>query len=215
MDARIIKLFERNNKIEKIFNQKLLDFNQQIEEKNKEINKKEKQIDKLRKLFLKEKKQYVSSRLSNQESLVKNKQLNESISGVKQKIKKVYQKIDQNNDRLNNVVGIIQENKQIGGKPDLNQLNPEVQLFEYLEKIESELKENIRGINFVENELKGFIDGKDVELEKVSETLDKMLPNIEDTKKMEKILSDDKIDFDLEAEKIINNIQKIEDNISL
>lgn len=213
MDRRILNLFERNNEIEKIFNQKLKDFNNQIEYMNKEIEKKEQQIDKLRKLFLKEKRQYVSSRLSNQESLEKNKQLTESISDVKQKIKNVYQKIDQNNERLNNVVDIIQDNKQVGSGPSLNQENPEKQLLEYLGKIEDELKENIRGINFVENELKGFLSGKDVELEKVSQTLDQLIIRNDDTKNSDEIIT--KKNFDEEAEKIIKNINAIENKISL
>lgn len=175
------------------------EFSQQIEKKEQEILRKEQQLDKLRNLFLNEKRQYYADRMSNQGTLKKNKELNQKLSNVKLKIKNVYQKLDKNNDRINDVIEIIQENKQQGG-------GQEKQVIEYLDKIEKELNENIRRINYVEGELRNFLSGKDVELEKVNQVLDEILP-----KKQEP----EEENYDQEAEQIIKNIDITQQKITL
>lgn len=189
------QLLENHNKIEYEFYKRLEYFDQQIGKKDQELLKKEKQLDILRKLFIKEKKQKYSSDLLNKGALERKKRLNQKLKNLKFKIKKVYQKLDGNNDRLTNVIDLLKKNKQTGG-------GEEVEIMKYLDQIENELKENIGRINFVEKELKDFLAGKDVELEKISESLDQLLPN---PKKEE-----ENKNYDIEAKKILQNIDNIE-----
>lgn len=192
----LVDLLEKNIEIERVFNQRLDKF-------NKDLDLKEQEIKRLEELIGKEKKQYIANRLFNKGTLQRNQELNQAFKILKQRIKKVYEKIDQNNDRLNNIIKFIENNKQVGG-------GEEQQLMEYLDKIESELKKNINRINYVENELKGFISGKDVELQKVSQILDQVLetPNNNNNQQRDK-------NFDQEAEKILNDIEKTENQILL
>ena len=187
------KLYEKNIKIEEEFNRRLKDFDTKIDSK-------EQQLSKLRELFVKEKKQYYASRLFNKGTLERNKELNQTFKNLKLKIKNVYEKLDRNNDRLNNVIELIQKNKQIGG-------GQEVELMKYLDKIEVELKENIGRINFVEKELKDYLSGKDVELENISQTLDQLIPKQQQEEENKY--------YDQEAETILQNINDIEKNIRL
>ena len=192
----LVDLLEKNIEIERVFNQRLDKF-------NKDLDLKEQEIKRLEELIGKEKKQYIANRLFNKGTLQRNQELNQAFKILKQRIKKVYEKIDQNNDRLNNIIKFIENNKQVGG-------GEEQQLMEYLDQIESELKKNINRINYVENELKGFISGKDVELQKVSQILDQVLetPNNNNNQQRDK-------NFDQEAEKILNDIEKTENQILL
>jgi hypothetical protein len=209
----LVDLLEKNIEIERVFNQRLDKF-------NKDLDLKEQEIRRLEELIAKEKKQYIANRLFNKGTLQRNQELNQAFKILKQRIKKVYQKLDQNNDRLNNIIKFIENNKQVGG-------GEEQQLMEYLDKIESELKKNINRINYVENELKGFISGKDVELQKVSQILDQVLEtpnknNQQRDKNFDQVLETpnnnnqqtDK-NFDQEAEKILNDIEKTENQILL
>jgi hypothetical protein len=192
-EINLIQLYEKNIKIEEEFNRRLKDFDMKIEDK-------EQQLSKLRELFVKEKKQYYANRLFNKGTLERNKELNQTLKNLKLKIKNVYQKLDRNNDRLNNVVDLINKNKQTGG-------GQEVELMKYLDKIELELKENIGRINFVEKELKDYLSGKDVELEKISQTLDQLIPKQQQ--------EEENKDYDQEAETILQNINNIEKNVRL
>ena len=209
----LVDLLEKNIEIERVFNQRLDKF-------NKDLDLKEQEIRRLEELIAKEKKQYIANRLFNKGTLQRNQELNQAFKILKQRIKKVYQKLDQNNDRLNNIIKFIENNKQVGG-------GEEQQLMEYLDKIESELKKNINRINYVENELKGFISGKDVELQKVSQILDQVLEtpnknNQQRDKNFDQVLETpnnnnqqtDK-NFDQEAEKTLNDIEKTENQILL
>ena len=209
----LVDLLEKNIEIERVFNQRLDKF-------NKDLDLKEQEIRRLEELIAKEKKQYIANRLFNKGTLQRNQELNQAFKILKQRIKKVYEKLDQNNDRLNNIIKFIENNKQVGG-------GEEQQLMEYLDKIESELKKNINRINYVENELKGFISGKDVELQKVSQILDQVLEtpnknNQQRDKNFDQVLETpnnnnqqtDK-NFDQEAEKILNDIEKTENQILL
>ena len=192
----LVDLLEKNIEIERVFNQRLDKF-------NKDLDLKEQEIKRLEELIGKEKKQYIANRLFNKGTLQRNQELNQAFKILKQRIKKVYEKIDKNNDKLNNIIKFIENNKQVGG-------GEEQQLMEYLDQIESELKKNIKKINYFENELKGFISGKDVELQKVSQILDQVLetPNNNNNQQRDK-------NFDQEAEKILNDIEKTENQILL
>ena len=153
----LVDLLEKNIEIERIFNQRLDKFNKDLEIKEREIKR-------LEELIAREKKQYIANRLFNKGTLQRNQDLNNSFKQVKNRIKKVYQKLDQNNDRLNEIIKFIDINKQNGG-------GDENQVIEELNQIELELKKNINRINYVEEKLKDFIDGKGIELNEVGKHL--------------------------------------------
>lgn len=190
----LVDLLERNVEIERTFNQRLENFNKNLEIKEREIKR-------LEELIAKEKKQYIANRLFNKGTLQRNQDLNNSFKKMKEKIKTAYTKLDQNNDRINEIISYMENSRQVGG-------GDEEQVMEYLDKIELELKKNINRINYIEKGLKNFIDGKDVELQKVSQVLDQVLESSNNNQQSDK-------NYDQEAEKIINVIENIENNISL
>lgn len=189
----LVDLLEKNIEIERIFNQRLDKFNKDLEIKEREIKR-------LEELIAREKKQYIANRLFNKGTLQRNQDLNNSFKQVKNRIKKVYQKLDQNNDRLNEIIKFIDNNKQNGG-------GDENQVIEELNQIELELKKNINRINYVEEKLKDFIDGKDIELNEVNKILGQVLETSNN--------QNPDSNYDQQAEKIINQIEKIEDKILL
>jgi hypothetical protein len=190
----LVEILEKNIEIERLFNLRLEQFNKDLEDKEQEIKR-------LEELINKEKKQYIANRLFNKGTLQRNQELNQSFKSLKQRIKKVYQKLDQSNDRLNYIIKFVENNKQVGG-------GDEQQVMEYLDKIELELKKNINRIDYVEKKLKDFISGKDVELQEVSQVLEQLLETRNNNQQTDK-------NFDQESEKIINEIEKIENQISL
>lgn len=189
----LVDLLEKNIEIERIFNQRLDKFNKDLEIKEREIKR-------LEELISREKKQYIANRLFNKGTLQRNQDLNNSFKQVKNRIKKVYQKLDQNNDRLNEIIKFIDNNKQNGG-------GDENQVIEELNQIELELKKNINRINYVEEKLKDFINGKDIELNEVNKILGQVLETSNN--------QNPDSNYDQQAEKIINQIEKIEDKILL
>jgi len=188
----LVDLLEKNIEIERVFNQRLDKFNKDLEVKEQEIKR-------LEELIAKEKKQFIANKLFNTGTLQRNQDLNKTFGILKERIKKVYKNLDQNNNRLSKIINFIETNKQIGGGDDL-------QVMEDLEKIEEELKKNISRINYVEQKLIEFVNGKDVQLKEVGQILEQVLETPNNNQQTDK-------NFDQEAKKILIEIENIENKL--
>lgn len=192
MDKDLMNLYSRNKEIEELFEQRLKQFELQISEK-------EKKIAELQELTKKETTKLVSKRWKGAFQDPNLKSFNEnSLDKIKNRVKKIFSKIDENNKILTNLVKYIQNNNQTGGSKI-----EEIEVI--LDQIEIEISRNLKRINSVGKEIKNFLKSKNLN---IIEMEDKVSNKKSD-------LIEEKIDFDQQARNIIEEINNIEYNIKI
>jgi hypothetical protein len=192
MDKDLMNLYSRNKEIEELFEQRLKQFELQISEK-------EKKIAELQELTKKETTKLVSKRWKGAFQDPNLKSFNEnSLDKIKNRVKKIFSKIDENNKILTNLVKYIQNNNQTGGSKI-----EEIEVI--LDQIEIEISRNLKRINSVDKEIKNFLKSKNLNIIEMED--------IVSNKKSD--LIEEKIDFDQQARNIIEEINNIEYNIKI
>ena len=187
-----MNLYSRNKEIEELFEQRLKQFELQISEK-------EKKIAELQELTKKETTKLVSKRWKGAFQDPNLKSFNEnSLDKIKNRVKKIFSKIDENNKILTNLVKYIQNNNQTGGSKI-----EEIEVI--LDQIEIEISRNLKRINSVDKEIKNFLKSKNLNIIEMED--------IVSNKKSD--LIEEKIDFDQQARNIIEEINNIEYNIKI